>query len=301
MSKYKYKLYKINDKEIQIYDHEKIKSKLTREDEKRLLTLDMGKDILKFKGKLSRNLYHCNLDNMYNNLKTIKTKEKRFFLRYLLLIFYAGFYECKENKILLLKKYKNLIINHELFHMASSVYDKKNDILFMGFYQGDYKKKRRIGRGINEGYTTLLAKRYFNEECEQINESYKVCAYICEKLEEIIGRKKMEELYLDANLLGLIETLSQYDSEKNIVLFINSVDSIIKNWNKICNPNVSKEKREKIIQETRQVIETLKDWYRTKKHIEYKNKVITEDEYLEDTILFNKDIKQNKLLFKKGI
>ena len=137
--------------------------------------------------------------------------------------------------------------------------------------------------------------------CGNVIENYKICSYICEKLEEIIGRKKMEALYLDADLLSFIETLSQYDSEENIVSFINSVDSILENWNELSSSTISTEKRKELVQEARNVIESLKDWYKTKKYIEYKDKIITEEEYLQNTILFNKDIKENKFLFKKGI
>jgi len=43
-------------------------------------------------------------------------------------------------------------------------------------------------------------------------------------VEDIIGREKMEKLYFQGNLYGLVEELKKYSSEKEIRLFIRNVD-----------------------------------------------------------------------------
>ena len=46
-------------------------------------------------------------------------------------------------------------------------------------------------------------------------------------LECVVGRKKMSELYLNADLLGLIEELNKYSSIKSILSFIDRMDYIL--------------------------------------------------------------------------
>ena len=89
-----------------------------------------------------------------------------------------GIYNARNNKISFVNGVNSNTIFHELFHMASSYLDKENKILYGGFYQSS--KGLNIGRGLDEGYTELLANRYSNA-------SDSLC-YICEKI--LLAKKK---------------------------------------------------------------------------------------------------------------
>ncbi len=224
-----YKLCKdFNDnKEIKIINHEEIKDKFTNTAQKRLLSLKFGKDILNFKKKLAQNLNSKDLNLLYNNLKTIKTKDKLFFLKHFLFLFVGGNYNPKNSKINIWHFVKNDVINHELLHMASSIYDDNNKIGFCGFCQFNYKTKSCIGRALNEGYTEVLHNRYFKNS-NITSHSYKVCEFFASMLEIIIGKEKMQSAYFNANLNELIIELEKYDSLENIIKFIKSLDFFLK-------------------------------------------------------------------------
>ena len=51
------------------------------------------------------------------------------------------------------------------------------------------------------------------------------------RLEEIVGRRTMESLYLNADLLGLINELSKYTNVDDIMKFISDTDFIINYFN----------------------------------------------------------------------
>lgn len=130
-----------------------------------------------------------------------------------------GYYMVRNNKITLLKDFNTNTIIHELFHMASSYRDKKNDVSYSGFRQKG--KGIDLGNGINEGYTELLANRYSNivdSNCYIFeSEAAKI-------LEKIIGKDLMQSLYLQANLKGLITELSKYQTEEKIKQFLQNLD-----------------------------------------------------------------------------
>lgn len=102
--------------------------------------------------------------------------------------------------------------------MATSFQTK--EIRFVGFSQQSLKGNiiENYGVGICEGYTDLLANRYFNKII-----SYDIEAEISEQLENIVGRTGMEKLYLKADLKSLVTELSKYTSLEEINDFINMV------------------------------------------------------------------------------
>ena len=108
-------------------------------------------------------------------------------------------------------------IYHELFHMASSCSEKNKT--YSGFLQVNIFDK--IGNEINEGYTDLLANRYFGTEI-----SYKIESPLVRMVEKVVGREKMELLYLNADLKGLYNELLKYSTEKQTINFINNMDTI---------------------------------------------------------------------------
>lgn len=162
------------------------------------------------------------LINFYNNLNELKIKPKKFgFQNLVLRSNTAATYEAKKNEIRVDKDNYSSTIFHELFHMASSTY--KNGINYVGFRQGSLKPSVNLGRGINEGYTQLLTERYFGD-IEGVKGVYVYEVHIVDKLEKIIGQEKMESLYLNANLPGLLSELKKYASEDEITKFVSGVD-----------------------------------------------------------------------------
>ena len=91
--------------------------------------------------------------------------------------------------------------------------------MFCGFYQnsGTYD----IGNGINEGYTELLARRYFEKDSGYYDDEVILASLI----EELITKDKMEQLYFYADLKGLITQLNQYADKSSVNRFILNFDS----------------------------------------------------------------------------
>lgn len=112
------------------------------------------------------------------------------------------------------------VISHELMHAASSY--NYNGQKVCGFHQNN------IGGAINEGYTELLVQRYFCKNIP-ISSTYVYLNFndIAEMIELIIGKDKMQELYFQADLKGLISELSKYQEEEKVKQFIIDLDTIL--------------------------------------------------------------------------
>ena len=171
--------------------------------------------ILRFIDVIKANFKEHDLANFYHNVNTLITEDKEKGKED-----YAGYYSCESNTITLLGEVEEDSIFHELFHMASS--QKQNDVLYSGFKQ--FIKGECIGKGLNEGYTQLLTQRYFN--CEN-NGHYPYHVEIMEVLEKIVGKEKMESLYLHADLMGLTVELNKYMPNDEIMRFIADMDYIL--------------------------------------------------------------------------
>ena len=173
---------------------------------------------------LVTNFSEENLVNFYNNINEVDIKKNPFIMAFGL----GGYYDSKYNSMVISRSKS---IYHELFHMASRVYDKEADRSYTGFSQTNFETSKyayqTIGRGINEGYTELLTKRYFGWKRDAIN-VYVFETDIVQKLELIVGEEKMTSLYLEGNLIGLINELKQYAIEEEILKFITRVDLINK-------------------------------------------------------------------------
>ena len=181
------------------------------------LKLEYKKNLLIFTKKVIKNFKEDDLINFYNNINSLDIRNNNKLLEMAL----AGTYSSSKNKIEISGGYENCIY-HELFHMASSKFE--NNIDYSGFEQ--LKKSFRLGKGINEGYTDLLTYRYFPDGFES-NDAYKYAMDIMQLLEIIVGKEKMQSLYLQADLLGLITELKKYNLESKIMQFISNMDYII--------------------------------------------------------------------------
>lgn len=163
-----------------------------------------------------------NLKLFYNNINGLTVVKKNFtFFNIILKQARAGDYSITFNRIRVRKKDYERTIPHELFHLASAFYDFNNKIVFSGFLQYNYDFGTIIGRGLNEGYTQVIKNRYFGT-----SNSYVFETHFASLLDEIIGKDRMENLYLNANLYGLVEELKKYANIEDIMRFINSFDYI---------------------------------------------------------------------------
>ena len=117
--------------------------------------------------------------------------------------------------------YEEEAIEHELLHMATGTYNHIKRIEYCGFDLINYKKKYRIGRGINEGYTDLLTNRYFGAKI-----GYQIEALLSHNLELLIGHNTMEKLYFNMDIYGLIDEISKYSNYVNACDFIHNLDKL---------------------------------------------------------------------------
>ena len=180
--------------------------------------------ILNFAKLIINNFSPENLLIFYKNINKLVVETKDFTLEDTHLnIRTIGRYNISNNTISIDDAYSELSIYHELFHMSSSF--KNNGIVFSGFKQGYIKNNQKICNGValNEGYTQFLTDRYFGKGISYVDGYYWEKSIAC-NLEKIVGQKKMEHLYLNANLQGLIVELSQYASNKEIMDFITKFD-----------------------------------------------------------------------------
>ncbi len=175
--------------------------------------------ISKFAEVMIKNFSPKDLVAFYNNINNLKVSAKKS-------INEMGVYRGDLNRIIINpNNASNNTTFHELFHMSSSIY--KDHVIYYGFSQCQTKPNIiKIGIGLNEGYTELLTKRYFGDDNGKARNPYIYQTVISSLIEEIVGKEKMESLYLNANLRGLIDEMKQYISEDEIMKFISSMDFI---------------------------------------------------------------------------
>ncbi len=175
--------------------------------------------IIDFTDVLESNIDRKDLSNFYHNVLSLNIVKKYnslsgFFLSRLNL---GAIYRFYKNEIHLVKKDFSYLY-HELLHMASCYH---GDIIYLGLRKNEFEN---IGDGINEGYTQLLAERYF----PNVTKTYLIETKLARALEVIIG-DKMTSLYFNADYKGLIKELSKYASIEKIKEFISNFDFIYAN------------------------------------------------------------------------
>ena len=211
----KFKLQKI-DKRLVVVDIDKVKE-ITVEHYIKKNKVFINTENVKFNQILENfiNVMNSNFDeedlkSLYDNI--IWVTFKRYISNK-----YDGEYKPIDNIVRAFNEDDIGSINHELLHMSANPYDEKSD-------NGGFSHKIDkyiIGYGIDEGYTELLNKRYFNSKTKYI---YKLQIDVCKHLEKLIGQKQMEKMYLNGNLFGLIKSLKQIYDVKEIERFIAAVD-----------------------------------------------------------------------------
>lgn len=132
-------------------------------------------------------------------------------------------------------------LSHEMLHLASTYYDGKNLHSGFAFQRKEKGKLNEIGRGITEGYTSLLDLRYFQGD-DKKEDGYSIERNTAVILDMIIGRRKMQEMYFNADGYSLVEELKEYDTEENVFKFLRSLDFlnyVLRDRKKVDNGNVN--------------------------------------------------------------
>lgn len=248
-----------------------IVDKITKQDCEKIKQETLGTELIKFRKKLYKKFKNDNLKLLNFNITTLKIKIKYIAPEILLLKFNSGKYYIKRNKIIILNSFKEESLSHELLHMASSIYDPRYNIAFCGFQQINFNKKETVGKGLNEGYTDLLNKRYFNDRTKYSSYAYDLCMFFSEKLEQIVEKDKMEQFYLNADLFGLFKYLNNFDEGKNIVCFFVILDILV--------DNISYSKRNKYEKACELIELYLAKWYINKKQQELDKNIINKDTF----------------------
>lgn len=150
---------------------------------------------------------------LYLNLKTLKIENNYLDSTFGL----DGYYDSSKNKLSYSKKSS---LGHELIHMASTL--KLDEYRLCGFKQR--KGKFELGRGINEGYTELIASRLFNRGHVS---AYKDEVKIMRLVEMFFDdSKELSHLFFNCNLPGLVDHLEKFSSREEVISLILDVDKI---------------------------------------------------------------------------
>ena len=171
-------------------------------------------------------------------------------------------------------------IYHELFHAAT--YNKVDDDTYIvGFEQctSEGTKGHYLGAAINEGYTELMAHRYFPKEVGDYV-SYKDQVDLVKKIEQIVGKEKMEILYLTADLKGFIEEFSKYTDIVSTRNLLSISDTMLLYDGK---KDLSHDEREKYLIKINEILVSA---FEQKQRMRMESKEITESQYRKEVLGF---------------
>jgi len=200
-------------------------------DPDRIMKQRFGELILNFAKTLDENFARDDLNLFYDKINSVRTRkriysEKDYKLGEYNPITNIIFYGIREPR-----KLDDIGFYHELFHLATTfVYSKYK--YMVGFEQSKYdvrlKQYHLIGKGLNEGYTELLAQRFFAPK-GYYNSDYNPAPYdkqtiIAGAVERVVGKEQMQKLFLHADLKSLTMELYRYVSEKEIINFLKDCD-----------------------------------------------------------------------------
>lgn len=185
--------------------------------------------VAEFKTTFDEKLSHCNNTALYDRLESIQivniqVEDDKV----------NGRYNEKTNRVLMyttqINKHKNPnsrrrnVLFHEVIHMATSY--TRGIISMVGFSQKIANKYSK-GNGLNEGYTELINQRYFARtvaDGSPVKISYPREQVLAYGIEMLVGREKMEELFFNADLDGLIAEMSKYMPTQEANILINIFD-----------------------------------------------------------------------------
>lgn len=174
------------------------------------------KELLPYVEKLIDHVDEELLKDMYRNLSEVKLVKKR-------TMFFSGIAGSYNTDSKIIEFSERDSIGHEILHMASSYHYKKKNEAHAGFKQSN--SKTFIGRGLNEGYTELLASRIYNKDGKV--ETYKNEVRIAKLFELFFNDPKdMEKYYFRHNLPGFIKYMQQFIPRKELMSMIITLDEI---------------------------------------------------------------------------
>lgn len=170
--------------------------------------------IMDFIESIKRRNPHWDFSTLYKNLSTLSFVESNFWTA---LNNTDSYYDWQSNKIY----YNNLAsLFHQLLHV--STFTQKDGIYICGFQQANLKRfgGYTIGRGFNEGYTSLLEEKY--------SRPFKWCLMEMSIARNVsnLDAKQIECLYNKMDLNGLIAFLQNFESEKEVLEFLQKLDYI---------------------------------------------------------------------------
>ena len=114
-------------------------------------------------------------------------------------------------------------IGHEFLHLSSAYYNAVDDLVIVGLMQGN--QNLSIGRGLNEGYTELLASRIYNKDCKV--PAYKNEVKIARLFELFFDDYKiMEKYYFHHDLPAFIRYMEKFIPHDEIIKIICDIDKI---------------------------------------------------------------------------
>lgn len=259
-------------------------------DETRILEQQFAPSIIEFINTIKQNIPNSDLTLFYNNFNNIKTSVKNFKTsNFLFDEHIAAQWLPKKNTIELSEDNYSSTIDHELFHVATTYIDPKSHDIFCGFEQ-EKNTGNRIGEGLNEGYTQYLTEKYFSSH--PLLKTFTYEKSIAAAVELIVGQEKMQSLYFNANLKGLIDVLKQYNTEENIYKFITTLDFLNKHLrDDYLTPNSNK-----IILSSMEYINSfLIKTYMQKLILEYPEEKIDVRQLIENTYLILTNIPNMKV------
>jgi len=159
---------------------------------------------------------NINLSLFYNNLETLEINyigDKDFDIPTR-----DGEYSSTNNIITINKAGKiSECIYHELFHCAST--RKTDRHIYIGLERVNNEIGLSMGEAINEGFTELLADKYFNTAT-----SYKIERFYVYMLSVILGFDILEDFYFEGNFDGFIDEFTKYVSKEEVFAFIELSD-----------------------------------------------------------------------------
>ncbi len=174
--------------------------------------------------KIMKDNKNFNLDNFINRLPTLITGT--FNDKYFLSSKLNGYFQF-HNRVMIHENADQTIYFHEFLHVASTPVLNSRSIKMSGFY---YKNLfNEYGIGIMEGYTDYLTKKYCN--CSNKNSAYDFLENIAKYTSLLVGEDKMEKMYSNADLVGLINELNKYADNVDVTKFIISLDNAYKRIN----------------------------------------------------------------------
>lgn len=175
--------------------------------------------------KLESKLSHHELAYFHSNVKNLKVTERSSLLSKVFKKEQKDSYNPRRNKITLQNASNGTITMHDMLHLASTT--REGGDVLSGFSQDRHFVK--MGFGLNQGYTQLLNRRYFNRDC-----SFDSCLeeMLAEYIEKIVGQDQMEYYYLIGELKYLHEDIAKYTSKEEADALIVSLDIINKYYYK---------------------------------------------------------------------